>query len=489
MHQLNPSTLTHAADDVARPAYDRARVRRGIVHLGVGAFHRAHQAVYTDACLAAGETDWGILGASLRSTTTRDCLAPQDALYTVAVRESDRQDLRVVGALMDVVAAPAQRAELLAAMADPATRIVSLTVSEKGYTADVATGDLIADHPGVVSDLARPDEPSTVLGFLAEALARRREAGTAPFTILSCDNLPDNGKTLRRALTQFAEARDAALGRFVADHVACPSTMVDRIVPATTDDDRAAVARALGLRDAWPVVTEPFSQWVVEDNFPAGRPGWDIGGAEFVPDVEPYERMKLRLLNGAHTAIALVSLLAGKPTVADAMDDATIAAFVDRLWSEVAPTIATSLDTGAYIERLRRRFRNTALDHRVSQIASDTSLKLPQRIVAPLRDLHAQGAPHGSLVFVLAAWMRCCLGRADAGTPIELNDPALAAWSGRPGDPDASTSDVVDAFLAFETVFPQDAVTRSLRAPLIGALDDIASKGVLGAALARLAGG
>ena len=263
--------------------------------------------------------------------------------------------------------------------------------------------------------------------------------------------------------------------------------MVDRIVPATTDDDRETVARSLGLRDAWPVVTEPFCQWVVEDNFPLGRPNWDIGGAEFVADVEPYEHMKLRLLNGAHTTIALVSLLAGKTTVAEAMADATIADLVDLLWSEVSPTSSKSLDVGAYTDRLRRRFRNEALDHRVNQIASDTSLKLPQRIVAPLRDLHGLGAPCGALVFALAAWMRCCLGRADSGAPIAFDDPALAAWSARPDGAGASSGDTVDAFLAFEPVFRPDAVTASLRAPLIGALDDITSNGVLGAASAHLA--
>ena len=336
--RLSRSTLGALPTSVARPAYDRSQLQPGIVHLGMGAFHRAHQAVYVDDILAA-DPGWAIVGASLRSVETRNALKPQDWLYAVSVRSGEGERLRVIGSVVDVLVATEERKRLLAAMSDPRVRIVSLTVTEKGYCHDPATGALNEADPGVLHDLAKPNAPLTAPGLIIEALARRRAAHVPPFTVLTCDNLPSNGEVAKRILGRFAELRDADLGAYIAGEVACPSTMVDRITPATTDEDRARVTAALGVTDAWPVVTEPFSQWVIEDRFPTGRPAFETAGAELVGDVAPYEQMKLRLLNGAHSSLSYLGYLAGYQFVSDVMADASFARFVAALMEEATPTL------------------------------------------------------------------------------------------------------------------------------------------------------
>ncbi|MFZ2158912.1 MAG: mannitol dehydrogenase family protein, partial [Bradyrhizobium sp.] len=312
--RLSNASLDHLPGHVRRPGYDRARVTPGIVHLGVGAFHRAHQAVVIDDLLAAGATDWGIVGASLRNSGTHDALAPQDGLYTVAIHSGAATEHRVVGSIMKTEVAKANPARLIARMADPATRIVSLTITEKGYCHRPQTGELDERHPDIVHDLENPDAPRSAAGFIAAALSRRKASGAAPFTVLCCDNLPANGHTVGRIVKRFATLRSPELGNWIADEVAFPSTMVDRIVPETTDADRADVSVALGMIDAWPVVTEPFTQWIVEDRFPAGRPDFAAAGVQLVSDVTPFEHMKLRLLNGSHSALAYLGYLAGYET-------------------------------------------------------------------------------------------------------------------------------------------------------------------------------
>jgi fructuronate reductase len=483
--RLGNATLAQLPASVARPGYDRSAQQTGIVHLGVGAFHRAHQAVFTDDCLNAGEAGWGIAAASLRSPDTRDALAPQDGLYTLALRENDAQSLRVIGAIKQTFVAPEDPSTLLAAMADPAVRIVSLTVTEKGYTANVASGDLRLDDAGVQHDLANPHAPKTAVGFIARAVALRRKAGVPPFTVLSCDNLPGNGHLTHRVLTQFAAAQDADAGRFVADQVACPSCMVDRIVPATTDADRAMIARKLGMRDAWPVLAEPFFQWVIEDRFPMGRPEWERSGVEFASDVAPYEAMKLRLLNGAHSTIAAMGRISGHETVAEAIGNPAIRDFITAYWAEVAPTIAPGIDVAAYTARLRARFDNTALHHKCAQIATDASLKVPQRIVAPLRELTGAGRPAHLLSFALAAWIRSCQGPDEAGAAMPLSDPQLLAWAGLPGH-EASVAATVQAFAGFAPVFGAGLGPEVIKL-IETALTDIRTLGVLPAAKLRLA--
>ena len=482
--RLNDANLRHLPAAVARPRYTRSGVRTGIVHLGLGAFHRAHQAEFTDDCLNAGETDWGIAAASLRNPDTRDALLPQDGLYTLALRENADQALRVIGSINQTFVAPEDPGALLAAMADPAVRIVTLTVTEKGYTANIAGRDLRLDDPGVQHDLAHPHSPQTALGFVAQALAMRRAAGIKPFTLLSCDNLPGNGRFLHNVLAQFATSRDADFGRYVTDEVACPSCTVDRIVPATTDADRDMVAARLGMRDDWPVVAEPYFQWVIEDRFPSGRPEWERAGVVFATDVGPYEAMKLRLLNGAHTTIAAMGRVSGHHTVADAIANPVIRAFIAAYWAEVAPTIAPGTDVAGYTARLLTRFDNTALHHKTAQIATDGSLKVPQRIVAPLRDLIAMGRPTTTLCFALAAWIRSCQGTDEAGGAMPLSDPQLQGWSDLPAA-GVPVADTVRAYLGLSSVFGL-GLGEHIAPALETALADIRALGVLPAAKMRL---
>lgn len=433
---LSDASLHSLPERVTIPGYDRSRVVPGIVHLGVGAFHRAHQAAYVDDCLAAGETDWGIVGVSLRSADTRDALTPQDGLYTLAIRSSGEEKLRVIGSIGAMLVAPEDPGAVLAALIDPRTRIVTLTITEKAYLR-AAGGGLDTAHADIVHDQANPKMPKTAHGFLTEALARRRAVGTPPFTVLCCDNLPANGATLHRLLTEFAELRDARLGvksdagiaKHIADAVAFPSSMVDRIVPATTDADRSRIAEELGVEDAWPVMTEPFCQWVVEDNFPGGRPAWEEFGVTMVSDVGPFEDMKLRLLNGAHSAIAYLGLLSGHATVDRAFADPAIRAFVDALWAEAIPTLPKNagLDTASYTAELAERFSNTALAHRTAQIANDGSQKLPQRIVASALECIEAGAAPEHLTLVIAAWIAACEARGKTLPESHFTDPLDSA--------------------------------------------------------------
>lgn len=463
--RLSNATLAGLPAAVARPRYDRAAMTPGIVHLGIGAFHRAHQAVMTEAAIEAGGRDWGILGASLRSAETRDALAPQDGLYAVAVREPAGERLQVVGSVLGTFVAPEDPGALLAAMADPRIRIVSLTVTEKGYCHDPATGELVAAHPDIVHDLVHPHAPRSAVGFVVAALAERRRDGTSPFAVLCCDNLPSNGATVRKVVAGFADMLDPALGAHVRSDVAFPSTMVDRIVPATADEDRARISSALGLVDAWPVVTEPFTQWVIEDHFPAGRPAWERGGAEFVGSVAPYEAMKLRMLNGAHSSLAYLGALAGHETVADAANDPRFVAFLQRFWAEVAPSLQTApgLDAGAYARRLLERFQNRAIRHRLLQIAMDGSQKLPQRLLGTIRDNRAAGQPIGELALGVAAFLRFMATRQP-----DVRDPLAALFAERAGAGGA------EAMLGIGQVFGGLAQDEAARSAILAAYQRLA---------------
>jgi fructuronate reductase len=465
--RLSERTLARLPAAVGRPAYDRAALQTGIVHLGIGAFHRAHQAVYTEEALAAGSPagealDWGILGVSLRSTATAEALAPQDGLYTLAVRDTEGERLRVIGAVKAVLTAPQALPTLLQRMAAPTTRILGLTVTEKGY--HLAPSDYALDlaAPAVAADLARPEAPATIYGLIVEALRRRRADGLAPFTVLSSDNLPDNGAVLRRAVLAFARQRDRALEEWIADTTAFPCTMVDRITPATTDADRTAVERAIGLADAWPVVTEGFSQWVIEDNFPLGRPAWEAGGAVFSSDIAAWERMKLRMLNGAHSALAYRGQLKGHETVDAAIADPEIATLVEGLWRETAGTFAAPSDPQDYARALMRRFRNPALGHRTAQIAMDGSQKLPVRLLEPLRDLLAKGAPCRHLTAAVAAWMAYAERQVRDSGAAGLDDPLAEAIASKILAAGSSPANLVPALLSIEAVFGRDLPTNEM---------------------------
>ncbi len=462
MRRLSNATLADLPPEVARPAYDRGAVTTGVVHLGVGAFHRAHQAVYLDDRIAAGETDWGVLGASLRAPDTADALEPQDGLYAVAVRGLDGEALRVVGSLKGCLVATRERERLLAAMSAPATRIVSLTVTEKGYCHDPASGTLDEAHADIRADLAAPQAPRSAPGLLVEALRRRRAAGVAPFTVLSCDNLPANGETAARVVARLARLRDPDLGAWVAGEVAFPASMVDRIVPATTDAERARISGRLGLTDAWPIATEPFTQWVIEDRFPAGRPRLEEAGAELVADVAPYELMKLRLLNGSHSTLAYLGYLAGHETVADAIADPAIARLVRGLMDEeVTPTldVPPGADLAAYKAALLTRFANPALRHRTWQIAMDGSQKLPQRLLATVRARLTVGAPIDRLALGVAGWMRYVSGIDEAGRPIDVRDPLGDRLRAAADAAGPVAERLAPALTAFPAIFGDDLST------------------------------
>ena len=468
---------------VKRPRYDRARVTSGIIHLGLGAFTRAHQAVYTDDVLAAGDLGWGILGASLRSRQIRDALVPQDGLYTVAIRDGDGERLRVIGSLCGLIVAPEDPQALIAAMAAPSTRIVSLTVTEKGYCHDPATGELNERHPDIVHDLANPGLARSAPGLIIAALARRRAEGSPPFSVLSCDNLPANGQTARRVLLRFASLVNRDLGSYLSDALACPSTMVDRIVPATTDQDRARISTALGVEDAWPVVTEPFSQWVIEDDFALGRPDWGACGAELVADVSPYETMKLRLLNGAHSSIAYLGCLAGFETVAEAMAEPAMAAFVERLmFGEIIPVLKppAGADPQVYARSLIARFGNAALHHRTAQIAMDGSQKLPQRLLGTARDRLALGLELPCVALGIAAWMRHATGKDERGREVEVCDPLAAEMRRRADAAGMRAETLAPALLRIEAIFGRDLPTNPrFVAAVTQALKSLLAQGAL----------
>ncbi len=458
--RLSDAALAGLPAGIGRPGFDRRALTPGIVHLGLGAFARAHLLAYTQRAMeATGATDWGVLGASLQSPATRDALAPQGWLYAQAVRAPGDDGVTVNGTLCGILVAPEDPAALLAAMTRPETRIVSLTVTEKGYCHDPATGRLDRGHPGIVRDLATPDRPVTAPGFLVEALARRRAAGIAPFTPLACDNLPDNGRLLGRLVQDLAAARDPALAEWIGAQVPFPATMVDRIVPATTDDDRTRVADRLGVADAGPVVAEPFSMWVVEDRFAAGRPAWERTGVDLVDDVGPWERAKLRLLNASHSALAYLGYLAGFETIAETVAQPAFRRFVEGLMEEEASPLL-DLDRVAGIAAYRgaiiERFANPALHHRTWQIAMDGSQKLPQRLLGTIRDNLAAGLPIGRLCLAVAAWMRYVAGMDERGRPIDVRDPLADLLRRRAAAAGDQPRARVEALAAVEAVFGQD---------------------------------
>jgi fructuronate reductase len=463
--RLSDATLAALPAAVLRPRYDRRALGAGIVHLGAGAFQRAHLAAATEAALHAnGDLRWGITGVSLRSAGTRDALAPQDGLYTLALRDADaagapRERLQVIGTMRQVLVAPESPGAVLAAIAHPDTRIVSLTVTEKGYHHDPASGALRRDDADIRHDLAHPDTPRSTVGVLVRGLARRRANGLAPVTLLSCDNLPANGRTLRGLASTFAMELDGELAAWIADRCTFPNSMVDRIVPRTTDADRARIAAELGVEDAWPVVAEPFFEWVVEDDFAAGRPDWTAGGARFVADAQPFETLKLRMVNGAHSALAYLGGMAGFATVDRALAQPALRRFVDALLrDEVAPTLPPlpGVDLEAWRAALLQRFANPALQHKTRQIAMDGSQKLPQRLLGTVRDRLAAGASIDRLGLAVAAWIHWLRGVDERGERYAIDDPLAAplarqlAQAAQAGGDEAAR---VAAFCAFAPLF------------------------------------
>ena len=461
--------------------------RIGIVHLGIGNFHRAHQALYTEEAMLAAGGDWGICGVTLQGDVgKRDALMAQQGLYSLVERGLGGAKVTVLRALREVLAMPADQAALFVRLADPLVRIVSLTVTEKGYCRDPKTGEVALDDPAVAHDLAHPLTPRTVPGILVAALRTRRDAVNGqPFTVLSCDNLAHNGAALRQVVCSFARQLDAALADWIAAEVAFPSTMVDRIVPATTDAERATVAEQLGYRDAAPVPCEPFRQWVVEDRFAQGRPAWHAVGAQLVDDVTPFELAKLRMLNGTHSTLAYLSMLGGFATIDAAIADAAMRHLIHAMMTqEIAPTLImpASFDLCGYRDALLERYANPALKHRCAQIAMDGSQKLPPRLLATIAARIAAGQPYQRLALAVAAWMTFLRGHADDGTCYDIGDPladrlkALAASA--QGEPQA----LMDALLGVREVFAAELAGHvEFRATLYQALQLLRENGARGA--------
>ncbi len=482
--RLAPARLDQLPASVIRPRYRRSELAAGIVHLGVGAFMRAHLAVATEAALHAnGDLRWGIVGVSLRQPDTRDALQPQHGLYALALRDRDEQSLQVVGCLLRVLVAPEDPAAVLAAVADPATRIVSLTITEKGYCRDPAGGELQFEDPDIAHDLSHPDSPRSALGFIVHGLARRRATGLGGVTLLSLDNLAANGATLARLVSAFAGRIDAALARWISDHCSFPNSMVDRIVPRTTETDRRVIAAGLGCDDAWPVLAESFFDWAVEDRFVAGRPAWDRAGARFVAEAQPWETLKLRMVNGAHSAIAYFGVVAGWPSVDLAIGQPALRQHVESLLrDEVEPTLPQlpGLDLPRYRASLITRFANPALAHQTRQIAMDGSQKLPQRWLATVRDRLAADQSIDRLGLSLAGWLHFLRGRDEAGDRYPIDDPLAGQWAAlvQAAESQTNARSRAATLVGFQSVFGDLTGSQRLIDAITPALESLRTRGV-----------
>ena len=419
------STLLNA--HAVLPLYDRDALVARIVHLGFGAFHRAHQGVYTDILAAEHGSDWGYCEVNLIGGEQQIAdIRRQDNLYTVAEMSADAWRARVVGVVKNALHAQVDGLEaVLTALCQPEVAIVSLTITEKGYCHSPATGELMLENPLIAADLAHPQQPSSAPGVIVEALARHKAAGLKGFSVMSCDNMPENGQVARKVVTAYARAVDASLAAWIEANVTFPSTMVDRIVPAVTPETLDKIEQLTGVRDPAGVACEPFRQWVIEDNFVAGRPAWENAGAQLVRDVVPFEEMKLRMLNGSHSFLAYLGYLAGYQHINDCMNDANYRRAAHALMlKEQAPTLSVQdVDLAGYADLLIERYSNPALRHRTWQIAMDGSQKLPQRWLDSLRWHQAHGGASALLTLGVAGWMRYVGGVDEEGNPIEVCDP------------------------------------------------------------------
>ncbi|MEP1143251.1 MAG: mannitol dehydrogenase family protein [Henriciella sp.] len=454
MKRLSSKTVGALPALIEQSDYDRKQPA-GIVHIGLGAFHRAHQASYFDALMATGERDWMITGASLRRPQVADQMNPQDGLFTLCERSGAHTRYRMIRSVQNVIVAPDDPSELVRALAAPETALVTLTITEKGYCLDPAIGALMIEDPAIAADLENIQSPSTAPGFLVAGLAARRAAGITPFTILSCDNIPENGLRTKRAVLELARQIDPDLATWIEAEAAFPSSMVDRIVPATTPDDLVALEQAIGLVDEAMVKTEPFTQWVVEDTFCNRRPPLERVGVQMTKDVAAWEAVKLRLLNAAHSALAYLGALGGYEYVHTAMSAPEYASFIDRLWDEAQSTLApiAGFDPTSYRQQLVQRFLNSALEHRTRQIATDGSQKVPQRFLASIQRRREMGLKSPALILAVAAWIRWQFGEDEHGAAYQVDDP-LAVETRQIVE--ANSDDAMNlarAMAAFEPVF------------------------------------
>ncbi len=432
MTSLNEKALPALAKKLPIPSYDRPAVRTGIVHFGVGGFHRSHEAMYIDRLLNfGGSKDWGICGVGVLPSDARmrDVLKAQDGLYTLVLKSPEgEEEARIIGSITEYLFAPDDPTAVIRKLADPGTRIVSLSVTEGGYSINDSTGEFEPRAVDVVHDLKSSTDPRSVFGFITMALAVRREQGIPPFTVMSCDNIQGNGKVARKALVSFARLKDPALAEWIRDNVAFPNSMVDRITPVTTEADRAAVTEAYGYTDAWPVVAEPFEQWVLEDNFPAGRPPLEHVGVQIVDDVEPYELMKLRLLNASHQVMSYLGYLAGHRYVHEVCTDPVFAEFIRGFMEhEATPTLqpVPGIDLDAYRNELIHRFSNPAIRDTLARQMVDASERIPKFVLPVVREQLELAGPLDRAALVIAAWARALEGTDEQGEPLEITDRRL----------------------------------------------------------------
>jgi fructuronate reductase len=439
--RLSLDSLARVRPDVARPAFDPRSLGIGIVHIGLGNFHRAHQAVFTEDAIAHERGDWGIAGVSLKRPDTPNALKPQNGLYGLETL-GDARSYRVLGVLRQSLTAADDAAQIVTFLAAPATSIISLTITEKGYCLD-SLGALDFSHADIRHDLTHPESPRSALGWLVRGLAARRKTN-ARLTVISCDNLADNGGKLECAVLDFATSTDPALASWIEDHVRFPRTMVDCIVPSTDESCRARVDSGLGVHDAAPVMREAFAQWVIENRFAGPRPAWEAAGVEIVSGVEPFERLKLHVLNACHSALAYLGIPRGHRFVREAIGDPELSDFADRLVAqEIGPALAP-LAVAAYWKSVRARFSNRFLDHRLEQISEDGSVKLAQRVFPLLIANVRTGLPHHDLATVVRAWLNFARTR-------DVKDPAsarLSAW--------AKSGGRVEDALKDPTLFPSE---------------------------------
>lgn len=452
--RLSLGTLDAISKTATVPAYRRDQLSDGILHFGVGNFHRAHQAVYLDDLFNLGlDHDWAIVGAGVLASDAamKDKLAAQDYLTTVVEQDNNKSGARVTGAMIDFVT-PGDPAAIIARLADPAIRIVSLTITEGGYFINPASGHFDPAHPAIAADGANPDAPKTVFGLIVAGLKARKAAGVAPFTVMSCDNIPGNGEVTHAAVSGLARLSDAAFADWIDANVAFPNGMVDRITPATGQREIGIAASDYGIDDAWPVFCEEFKQWVLEDNFPLGRPALEKVGVQFVPDVAPYEHMKIRILNGGHAAIAYPASLLDIHFVHEAMEDDDIRAFLAKLEHDeiiaVVPPVPDT-DLNDYFKLIETRFLNPKIGDTIPRLAQDGSNRQPKFILPSAADRLARGEDVVGLSLVSALWCRYFAGTSDSGKAIVFNDASAerlqAAALAAKTDP--------DAFLALSDIF------------------------------------
>lgn len=457
--KLSLALLDDLPCGVSRPSYRRDQLSPGIAHIGVGNFHRSHQAIYMDDLFNLGrDLDWGIIGAGFRppDAAMRNALMPQDWLTTVVEKEADSCTVRVTGAMVNFLqvangVAGTGRA-MVAALADPQIRIVSLTVTEGGYCVDPATGAFDPDHPDIKADLAAVDAPSEVFGTLVAALKERRAAGNEPFSIMSCDNMPANGHITREAVLGFASLTDRDLAAWIEDEVAFPNSMVDRITPATSDRERDLLHEQFGIDDERPVFCEAFRQWVMEDHFCNGRPAFEEVDVTLTDDVAPFELMKLRMLNGGHAAIAYPAALVGFHTVDEAMAYPLIGGFLEKLErEEIIPAVPaiSGFDRGSYLDLIKRRFTNPEIKDTIPRLCQDGSNRQPKFILPSTRDRLSEGQRIDGLALVSALWCRYCYGETEAGMPINIDDVQAA----RLQEAARQARTTPSAFLALRDIF------------------------------------